>query len=67
MGQPCIGADTGRTATDSDGTPIVCDDYVWKPDVGQTPRHPWADDQSAWADCLKSHSTEECRTMLNRG
>ncbi|WLP92187.1 hypothetical protein [Gordonia sp. NB41Y] len=67
IGDTCIGADIGRTATDSNGTAIVCDNYVWVPNVGQTPRHPWADNQTAWTECIKTHTTDECREMLNGG
>lgn len=64
-GDACIGAETGKRTTDADGQSIVCDNYTWAPDVGQTPRHKWADDQSKWADCTADHTTEECREELN--
>ena len=35
---------TGCAGADSTG--IVCDNYEWTVDNGQTPRHPWADDQT---------------------
>ena len=46
IGDACIGADIGRRAVDANGTAIVCDNYEWTVDNGQTPRHPWADDQT---------------------
>ncbi|MGC5247762.1 hypothetical protein ACPXB3_12645 [Gordonia sp. DT219] len=64
LGDSCIGADIGRTATDANGTAIVCDNYQWVPNTGQTPRHPWADDQREWTDCLQTHSADECREIL---
>ncbi|MFW0783924.1 hypothetical protein AAFP35_05335 [Gordonia sp. CPCC 206044] len=67
IGQQCPGADIGRTATDPNGTAIVCDNYVWAPDTGQTPRHRWADDQRAWTDCIATHSPAECRRILGVG
>lgn len=65
LGDSCIGADIGRTAVDASGTAIMCDNYAWVPDVGQTPRHPWVDDQVAWTDCLETATEEECRAILN--
>ncbi|MYR07442.1 hypothetical protein GTV32_14510 [Gordonia sp. SID5947] len=65
IGAPCIGADIGRRTTEANGTPIICDDYVWVLDKGQVARHPWADDQTAWENCIKTRSVEECRAILN--
>ncbi|OZC33997.1 hypothetical protein CJJ17_22755 [Gordonia polyisoprenivorans] len=67
IGQSCIGADIGRTAIDPNGTAIVCDDYQWVPNTGQTPRHPWADDQREWTECIATHTTDECREILGTG
>ncbi|WHU45952.1 hypothetical protein QNM97_18340 [Gordonia sp. L191] len=67
IGQSCIGADIGRTATDPNGTAIVCDDYQWVPDTGQTPQHPWADNQREWTECIQTHTTDECREILGTG
>lgn len=61
----CIGADIGRTATDTRGNRIICDNYRWELNRGQQPRHPWADDQQAWTDCIQHHSTADCRQRLN--
>lgn len=46
VGDPCIGAEIGRRTTDADGRAIICDNYRWSFDVGQTARHPWVDDQN---------------------
>ncbi|WP_288338191.1 hypothetical protein [uncultured Gordonia sp.] len=67
IGQSCIGADIGRTATDPNGTAIVCDNYQWVPNTGQTPQHPWADDQREWTECIQTHTTDECREILGTG
>lgn len=67
IGQSCIGADIGRTATDPNGTAIVCDNYQWVPNTGQTPQHPWADDQREWTECIQTHTTDECREILDTG
>ena len=60
-----MGADIGRRGTDAAGTAIVCDNYEWRPDVGQRPSHPWVDDQVAFMECLEEFTQEECREMLN--
>lgn len=65
LGDQCIGADIGRTAVAADGTAIMCDNYVWQLNQGQTPSHPWVDGQREWSECLESFTTEECREMLN--
>ena len=65
IGEFCIGADLGRTAVDTCGNAIVCDNYAWVLDAGQTPSHPWVDGQREWSDCLESHTEDECREMLN--
>ena len=65
IGDSCIGADIGRRGTDAAGTAIVCDNYEWRPDVGQRPSHPWVDGQIAWAECLEEFTGEECREMIN--
>ena len=65
IGEFCIGADIGRTAVDTYGNAIVCDNYAWVLDAGQTPSHPWVDGQREWSDCLESHTEDECREMLN--
>lgn len=65
LGDPCIGADTGKTAVDPGGTAIVCDDYRWREDTGQTPGHSWADDQAEWMECLETHTRDECRALLH--
>lgn len=44
LGAQCMGADIGRRAVDASGVAILCDNYVWRQDVGQEPRHPWVDD-----------------------
>lgn len=66
LGAPCIGAEIGRTATDANGNPIICNDYQWQPNEGQTPSHPWADDQREWAECRQTRTEEECRSALGR-
>ena len=65
LGDRCIGADIGRTAVDANGVAIMCDDYQWRANVGQTPQHKWADEQTKWAECIAQHTTEQCREMLN--
>lgn len=65
IGDQCIGADIGRTAVDSYGNAIICDNYAWVLNVGQTPRHPWVDGQREWSECLESFTEDECREMLN--
>ena len=65
IGDFCIGADIGRRRTDAAGTAIVCDNYEWRPDLGQRPSHPWVDDQVAFMECLEEFTQEECREMLN--
>lgn len=67
IGDPCIGADIGRTDTNAAGTAIICDDYEWTHDQGQQPSHPWVDGQVEWTECLEQHSTEDCREMLGSG
>jgi hypothetical protein len=63
LGDRCIGADIGRTATDAAGNSIVCDNYQWRLDSGQEPSHPWADGQREWTECLETHSVERCREI----
>ncbi len=65
LGDRCIGADIGRIAIDSHGNSIVCDNYIWRLNRGQTPRHPWADEQTQWAECTAQHTVEWCREHLN--
>lgn len=65
IGDFCMGADIGRKGVDAAGTAIVCDNYEWRPDVGQRPSHPWVDDQVAFMECLEEFTQEECREMLN--
>lgn len=65
VGEQCIGADIGRTAVDAAGVAIVCDNYQWRPDVGQEPSHPWVDDQIAWTECLEEFTATKCQEMLN--
>lgn len=66
VGDACIGANIGLTATDANGMAIVCDNYQWLPNVGQEPSHPWVGDQVAWMNCLDQQFTaEECREMTN--
>ncbi|MFN3339851.1 MAG: hypothetical protein ACK40Z_09155 [Dietzia sp.] len=65
IGDQCIGADIGRTATDAYGNAIVCDNYRWVLNVGQEPRHPWVDDQVEWMECLEQFTQEECQENLN--
>jgi hypothetical protein len=65
LGDQCIGADIGRTAVTADGTAIMCDNYVWQLNQGQTPSHPWVDGQREWAECIENSTAEECREMLN--
>ncbi len=65
LGDRCIGAEIGRRSVDAGGNRIVCDNYLWRLDRGQEPRHRWVDDQAAWADCIQHHSTAECRNLLN--
>lgn len=65
VGDPCIGADIGKTAIDDGGNPILCDNYSWAIDNGQEPTHPWVDDQRAWAECTELHTQDECRELLN--
>ncbi|NLE80163.1 MAG: hypothetical protein GX610_11380 [Rhodococcus sp.] len=65
LGARCIGADAGKTAVDPSGVAIMCDDYQWRENVGQAPRHSWADEQTKWVQCIQTHTTEECREMLN--
>ena len=67
LGDQCIGADIGRTATDANGNAIICTNYQWQLNTGQTPEHRWADDQRAWSDCIQTKTTEECRAELNSG
>ncbi|MBB1031461.1 hypothetical protein G6027_11290 [Dietzia sp. SLG310A2-38A2] len=65
IGDQCIGADIGRTATDAHGNAIACDNYRWVLNVGQEPRHPWVDDQVKWMECLEQSTHEECQEALN--
>lgn len=65
LGDPCIGAEIGRRTVDANGTAIICDNYVWVVDSGQQARHPWADDQTEWAECIQMRTEEECRALLN--
>ncbi|MFT4201453.1 hypothetical protein [Gordonia sp. (in: high G+C Gram-positive bacteria)] len=45
VGQPCSGAEIGRKVTDAQGRTIMCTNYRWQVYTGQTPSHPWADQQ----------------------
>ncbi|MGV9795288.1 hypothetical protein [Gordonia sp. NPDC003422] len=65
LGDRCIGADIGRTTVDSRGNHIICDNYRWRLNRGQTPRHPWADEQRQWSECTAKHSTDWCRRHSN--
>ncbi|MGC5258197.1 hypothetical protein ACPXCG_17780 [Gordonia sp. DT218] len=40
LGDRCIGADIGRTAIDAHGNAIICDNYLWRLNRGERPRHP---------------------------
>ncbi|MDN6510170.1 MAG: hypothetical protein L0K56_05615 [Corynebacterium sp.] len=56
----------GRTGTPAhDGTAIMCDNYMWQLNQGQTPSHPWVDGQIAWSECLETNTAEQCRELLN--
>ncbi|UVE96513.1 hypothetical protein [Dietzia sp. B32] len=65
LGDSCIGADIGRRAVDASGVAILCDNYLWRQDVGQEARHPWVDEQVRWMECLEQSTEEECRNLLN--
>ncbi|MDL9939031.1 hypothetical protein QSJ18_20000 [Gordonia sp. ABSL1-1] len=65
LGASCIGAEIGRTAVDAHGNKLICDNYVWRLNRGQQPRHKWADDQRAWTECTEHHSVTYCRHLLN--
>ncbi|WP_287001306.1 MULTISPECIES: hypothetical protein [Gordonia] len=67
LGDQCIGADIGRTTVDANGNAVICTNYQWQLNTGQTPEHRWADDQRAWSDCIQTKTTEECRAELNSG
>lgn len=60
IGDTCIGADIGRTGVDASGNAIVCDNYAWVLNVGQTPQHPWVDEQVKWAECHESEDSTAC-------
>jgi hypothetical protein len=61
VGDFCIGALIGKRAIDTEGNPIVCDNYMWRLDRGQTPQNPWGDQQREFAECLETHTPEQCR------
>lgn len=65
LGAPCIGADAGKTAVGPNGVAIMCDEYRWRENIGQDPRHSWADDQAKWNECRQTNTMEQCRKMLN--
>ncbi|WP_312776547.1 hypothetical protein [Corynebacterium variabile] len=65
LGDACIGANIGVRATASDGAGIICDNYSWQVDVGQSPTDPWVDGQIAWSECIAEKTVEECRAELN--
>ncbi|MGN7225807.1 hypothetical protein ACTHQW_05620 [Dietzia maris] len=65
LGAQCMGADIGRRAVDASGVAILCDNYVWRQDVGQEPRHPWVDDQVRWMECLEHSTEKDCRDLLD--
>lgn len=65
-GAKCIGADIGRTAFDANGTSLICTNYQWQVNVGQTPEHKWADEQREWAECTELNTPAECRRILDR-
>lgn len=64
-GDACIGAQTGSFAYDASGTQLVCTNYHWEVNVGQRPGTSWGDGQREWAECMKTHTQEECREQLN--
>ncbi|BDD83293.1 hypothetical protein TPB0596_30560 [Tsukamurella pulmonis] len=45
LGDTCVGADIGKRAVTANGTRILCSEYRWVVDRGQTPSHSWVDDQ----------------------
>lgn len=65
IGDSCIGANIGMRAVDANGNSIMCDNYAWVLDQGQTPSHPWADSQRAWAECIESQTEDLCSQQLN--
>ncbi|GAA3966264.1 hypothetical protein [Gordonia caeni] len=65
LGARCLGADAGKTAVDPNGVAIMCDEYRWRENIGQDPRHSWADDQAKWNECRQTNTMEQCRKMLN--
>ncbi|MCI1255886.1 MULTISPECIES: hypothetical protein [Corynebacterium] len=65
LGDACIGADIGVRSVAADGTGIICDNYSWQVDNGQTPTHPWVDGQIEWSNCIAEKTVEECRDELN--
>ena len=65
LGDQCIGADIGRRSVDVNGIAILCDNYMWRQDVGQEPRHPWVEDQIRWTECLEQATEDECRELLS--
>lgn len=65
LGDACIGANIGVRATASDGAGIICDNYSWQVDVGQSPTDPWVDGQIAWSECVAEKTVEECRAEFN--
>ena len=65
IGDSCIGANIGMRAVDANGNSIMCDNYAWVLDQGQTPSHPWADSQRAWTECLETQTEELCSQQLD--
>ena len=65
LGDFCIGANIGLRATAADGTGIICDNYSWQVDAGQSPTDPWVDGQIEWSNCIAEKTVEECRDELN--
>lgn len=63
QGEPCIGAEIGVRANDPDGNAIICDNYMWAPDVGQRPSDPWTEGQRKWTECLQTHTADQCRAV----
>lgn len=67
VGDFCIGANIGKKAVDAQGRAIVCDNYQWKLDTGQTARNPWGDQQREWTECTQTHTEAECREQSHWG
>jgi hypothetical protein len=70
VGAMCAHADMNSTAVAADGTAVRCmsvpsPGFEWLPDTGVQQTDPAIAGQTAWSDCIASHTAAECRQIVD--